>query len=217
MMGKFHFTSALRTAISQRPTREALSQAVMNAPRRTAGLSTLLLFDQPPSAIKAGKAGSHCCAGVFHAFRDEIRKGFTANERHRRKGEPEENYYSSGSSDARAGRTWSAARWTRHDPHRPGWRRSGRQDGGCRRVRGDRDECRLIEHRWPVHTVLDETLDRFRLGLYGVCEECGAEISLERLRVVPFASRCIDCQRQRECRRGKAINMRRPPRTRLSS
>jgi RNA polymerase-binding protein DksA len=58
--------------------------------------------------------------------------------------------------------------------------------------------ARLIEHRWSTQAVLDDALERLRLGLYGVCEECGEEISLERLRVMPFAAYCIDCQHQRE-------------------
>jgi DnaK suppressor protein len=58
--------------------------------------------------------------------------------------------------------------------------------------------ARLIEHRWSTQAVLDDALERLRVGLYGVCEECGEEISLERLRVVPFAAYCIDCQHQRE-------------------
>jgi RNA polymerase-binding protein DksA len=33
---------------------------------------------------------------------------------------------------------------------------------------------------------------------YGECEECGAEIGLQRLLAVPHATRCIGCQEQRE-------------------
>jgi DnaK suppressor protein len=73
--------------------------------------------------------------------------------------------------------------------------------------------ARLAEYRWSFHTLLDHALDRFRLGLYGVCEDCSEEISLERLRVLPFATRCIDCQRQRERRKSKNLYMRRPSRS----
>ena len=61
--------------------------------------------------------------------------------------------------------------------------------------------ARLIEHRWSTQAVLDDALERLRRGLYGVCDECGEEISLERLRVMPFAAYCIDCQHQRERRK----------------
>jgi len=33
---------------------------------------------------------------------------------------------------------------------------------------------------------------------YGRCEDCGARISTERLRAVPFARRCVECQRKAE-------------------
>jgi DnaK suppressor protein len=58
--------------------------------------------------------------------------------------------------------------------------------------------ARLIEHRWSTKAVLDDALERLRRGLYGGCDECGEEISLERLRVIPFTAYCIDCQHQRE-------------------
>jgi DnaK suppressor protein len=61
--------------------------------------------------------------------------------------------------------------------------------------------ARLIEHRWSSQAVLDDALERLRRGLYGICEECGEEISVERLRVIPFAAYCIDCQHQRESKK----------------
>jgi RNA polymerase-binding transcription factor len=62
--------------------------------------------------------------------------------------------------------------------------------------------ARLIELRWSAQAVLSEALERLRQGVYGVCDECGEEISLERLRALLFTAYCIDCQHQRE--RGKA-------------
>ena len=67
--------------------------------------------------------------------------------------------------------------------------------------------ARLIELRWSTQAVLDDALERLRQGLYGVCDECGEEISLERLRIMPFTAYCIDCQHQRE--RGKASGVER--------
>jgi RNA polymerase-binding transcription factor len=64
--------------------------------------------------------------------------------------------------------------------------------------------ARLIEHRWSIQAVLDDALERLRRGLYGVCDECGEEIFLERLRVMPFAAYCTDCQHQRERRKAAA-------------
>jgi DnaK suppressor protein len=65
--------------------------------------------------------------------------------------------------------------------------------------------ARLIEHRWSSQAVLDDALERLRRGLYGICEECGEEISLERLSVIPFTAYCIDCQHQRENKKATVL------------
>jgi RNA polymerase-binding protein DksA len=59
-------------------------------------------------------------------------------------------------------------------------------------------EAHLEEHRWARLSAIDAAFARLHLGQYGLCEECGDEISLERLEAVPFASYCIDCQEERE-------------------
>lgn len=57
---------------------------------------------------------------------------------------------------------------------------------------------RLLEtHRESLFKI-DETLRKLREGTYGTCEDCGEEISSERLRVMPFAIFCRDCQERRE-------------------
>jgi DnaK suppressor protein len=35
-------------------------------------------------------------------------------------------------------------------------------------------------------------------GRYGVCEDCGGEISAERLEFLPEATRCVTCQARQE-------------------
>jgi len=45
---------------------------------------------------------------------------------------------------------------------------------------------------------VDEALDRIANGTYGICEECGEEISKARLKILPFAIYCTDCQERRE-------------------
>lgn len=47
-------------------------------------------------------------------------------------------------------------------------------------------------------TLMDEALGRLKDGRYGLCDECGAEIGEERLRVAPYAPCCISCQKRRE-------------------
>ncbi len=39
---------------------------------------------------------------------------------------------------------------------------------------------------------------RIAEGKYGVCEDCGKDIGIERLRAQPAARRCYDCQRVHE-------------------
>lgn len=36
-------------------------------------------------------------------------------------------------------------------------------------------------------------LEKIKNGTYGICEECGADISLERLEANPSARRCMQC------------------------
>jgi DnaK suppressor protein len=43
-----------------------------------------------------------------------------------------------------------------------------------------------------------EALDRIGRGAYGVCESCGDPIAIERLRRMPAARYCIDCQNNAE-------------------
>jgi DnaK suppressor protein len=45
---------------------------------------------------------------------------------------------------------------------------------------------------------LNAALDRIQQGDYGICTDCGAEISLERLTAYPTAKRCVECQTQVE-------------------
>ena len=45
---------------------------------------------------------------------------------------------------------------------------------------------------------IDEALDRLAEGEYGLCSDCGQEISEKRLSAMPFAIRCCDCEEQVE-------------------
>lgn len=46
--------------------------------------------------------------------------------------------------------------------------------------------------------AVETALRRFREGSYGICEECGEEIPVERLKAVPAAVLCVECQREVE-------------------
>ena len=45
---------------------------------------------------------------------------------------------------------------------------------------------------------IDDALARLATGMYGTCEGCGGRIPLGRLRAMPAARHCVDCQRQHE-------------------
>jgi DnaK suppressor protein len=55
----------------------------------------------------------------------------------------------------------------------------------------------LSAHREDIRKI-DESLRKIKEGTYGKCEDCGEEISEERLKVMPFAIYCVDCQEKRE-------------------
>ena len=55
----------------------------------------------------------------------------------------------------------------------------------------------LSAHRETLLKI-DESLRKLNEGTYGLCEDCGDVINEERLKILPFAIYCIDCQERRE-------------------
>ena len=45
---------------------------------------------------------------------------------------------------------------------------------------------------------IKEALERIEQGTYGICEDCGEEISTERLKARPVTTLCIDCKKRQE-------------------
>ena len=41
-------------------------------------------------------------------------------------------------------------------------------------------------------------LEDIKAGRYGICRECGEAIAKARLKVMPFATRCVACQARLE-------------------
>lgn len=56
----------------------------------------------------------------------------------------------------------------------------------------------LMEMRNRRRQSIDEALTRLQEGTYGICAECGVEISEKRLEAVPFAKLCVECQSRQE-------------------
>jgi DnaK suppressor protein len=73
-------------------------------------------------------------------------------------------------------------------------------DGGDWSVIDLSEDINLMRLRSNQETLnkIDEALRKLEEKTYGMCEDCGEEINAERLRVMPFAIRCRDCQEIRE-------------------
>ncbi|MGH3037536.1 MAG: TraR/DksA family transcriptional regulator [Gaiellaceae bacterium] len=56
----------------------------------------------------------------------------------------------------------------------------------------------LEENSEHVLGALDDALERIENGTFGKCARCGRQIAEERLEAIPYATRCIDCQRLAE-------------------
>ena len=73
-------------------------------------------------------------------------------------------------------------------------------------------EFALIQMKAETLTKINDALVRLEDGAYGYCSDCGGEISDKRLRALPFAVRCKDCEEAREMaeRRERVQSQRRP-------
>lgn len=56
----------------------------------------------------------------------------------------------------------------------------------------------LMEMRNRERQQIDEALQRLEEGTYGICGDCGVDISEKRLAAVPFARLCVECQTREE-------------------
>ena len=59
-------------------------------------------------------------------------------------------------------------------------------------------EFALIQMKSETLNKINEAIRRLDEGTYGNCFECGDEIAHARLRALPFAVRCIECEEARE-------------------
>ncbi|HHT9137559.1 MAG TPA: TraR/DksA family transcriptional regulator [Candidatus Wunengus sp. YC60] len=56
----------------------------------------------------------------------------------------------------------------------------------------------LIQNGEESVRSIDTALEKIEEGTFGVCELCAKKINKERLKAVPYAKLCIDCQREEE-------------------
>jgi DnaK suppressor protein len=59
----------------------------------------------------------------------------------------------------------------------------------------------LIERCEDRLMAIDDAFKRLERGRYGICEKCREEIPIERLKAMPLAAYCIDCQKKLNERR----------------
>ena len=59
-------------------------------------------------------------------------------------------------------------------------------------------EFALLQMKTETLNKVGEALLGLDVGTYGYCDECGEEISEQRLRALPFAIRCKNCEEARE-------------------
>jgi RNA polymerase-binding transcription factor len=59
-------------------------------------------------------------------------------------------------------------------------------------------EFALVQMKSETLNKITDALTRLEQGSYGNCFECGEEIAEKRLRALPFAVRCKDCEEARE-------------------
>jgi DnaK suppressor protein len=58
----------------------------------------------------------------------------------------------------------------------------------------------VVQMKSETLRKIDEAIQRLDAGTYGSCSECGTEITEARLKALPFADKCRDCQELAENR-----------------
>ena len=56
----------------------------------------------------------------------------------------------------------------------------------------------LLEMKYEQYKDIADAFRKFENNSYGICEECGGEISIKRLEVNPLARYCIECKTRKE-------------------
>ena len=71
----------------------------------------------------------------------------------------------------------------------------------CERALSEMESDLAVEAanvRWRTAKDVQSALRRLESASYGVCESCEQPIGTKRLRALPWASRCVRCQRAKE-------------------
>lgn len=66
-------------------------------------------------------------------------------------------------------------------------------------IESDRDlNYRIKERESRLISKIQDALDRIESGEFGICEECGEEISEKRIMARPVTTLCISCKTKQE-------------------
>lgn len=57
---------------------------------------------------------------------------------------------------------------------------------------------RIRDRESKLIKKIKQALDRIENGTYGICESCGEEISVKRLKARPVTTQCIECKAKEE-------------------
>ncbi|MBA3236203.1 MAG: TraR/DksA C4-type zinc finger protein [Chloroflexi bacterium] len=77
----------------------------------------------------------------------------------------------------------------------PGQMTYGSQAAAASEVFAQQRDLALRDRADQQLVLVDEALARLDAGTFGTCVRCGQPIAPERLEALPWAPRCIDCQR----------------------
>lgn len=77
----------------------------------------------------------------------------------------------------------------------PGQMTYGSQAAAASQVFAQQRDLALRDRADAQLALVDEALARLEGRTFGTCIRCGNLIPLERLEALPWAARCIDCQR----------------------
>jgi DnaK suppressor protein len=76
--------------------------------------------------------------------------------------------------------------------------------GSASLTHDDEVAATMMDRRARQLEEVDRALEDIEAGRYGVCRECGEPIAAGRLKVMPFATRCVACQASLEAERRAA-------------
>lgn len=71
----------------------------------------------------------------------------------------------------------------------------GSQAAAASQVFAQQRDLALRDRADQQLALVDAALERIEAGTFGQCVRCGQAIAPERLEALPWAPRCIDCQR----------------------